>query len=467
MSNVILFANVGNRDVQHCDLSKLPQDGVDRQALIPRVAGAFLREHLDDHLAAIQLPMMDKALQHIAPDDSTAKNTLYVKLFATDQAHATERFRQSDTVEFAAIIQQILARRYGWTPKEAKMHVQVITIPDAPADYDQMLDFYREALPKQQKYITPDDAVWLLIAGGTPAMTTMLMFVGAELFGLQAELLYIAPDKAMALPLDTIRQIALQTLRTNVTELVTAHAYPMATLLLERDKRVQLPDAQHTMLLALLKHATARSNLDLAAARDELTRVHARARGLRNNISLLLNSIARSDDATYLAETVHVARLAASTETWLDFVNRLYRFAEGCMHVAAEQVGAQWEDKKRDQFDAYWWQQHAPSLPSAVDTTGRQVDRTRLRAVIATLGKDHYQHLLTALATVEKPLPLRNRAVHDFHPLTRAAVEQHATIADVLTAMATAYTALFARELSPYPYAVVNELCRRTLAGEL
>lgn len=481
----LLLVNIGTRDVQLDDNAVLPAEISPKEGSpLARLVGAYLRhqERFAAYKDRIRLPMIEKALGFIAPGNKAA---VQIVLFATDQPEATPaRFRDSDTIEYAQLIRELLFDRYQGDGLQKK-HILIRTTSHNPADYDLMFDFYREELRRISERPDMREAqVYLLVAGGTPQMNTMLLLFGSDFFGARARPIYVSPQRDRPQLLDTGRQIYRQALRRNLRVLLDAYAYQPALSLLENEGSV-LESWQSQLLDAMLKHADARRNLDLEAARAAFDEVLPLTRELREHVAELQQSVADSSEEVLLLETIYLAQLAEQNEDWSDFLARLHRFSEGCMQLIAERLGVEWSDpKKRASYKAAWWNAHRPMLhelglaeavpppnPEA-ENSRREVNRSNLRKIIERLARDQDQPRFLAaldeLAVVDRPILLRNDIVHRFRPISRDEVERRAKVQvpDLLAAMRSAYQHAFGVSIgAEHPYTMINNLCDRFLRG--
>lgn len=479
-----LLANIGTRDVQLDAVEDLPPELVNPRSgqLLPRRAGAYLLEHFDRYAERLRMPMLDKALRFLGLPPAE----LRVVLFATNQPEeVAAQYRDQDTLPFAEVMREALFRRYQ---KQGMAKKQIVIRPtgDNPADYDLMLDFYRRRLPEIAR--DADGPVYLLIAGGTPQMNTMLLFAGTEIFGPRAQPLYVSPDQDRAYPLDVARQLYVQALRSSIAVLLEAYTYASARELLDLNREYFEPD-RADLLAATLRYAIARRNLDLATAARAFDTALPRTRRLRPVIQSFVREVEDQREAALLRETIFLAQIAAHprVEDWNEFLSRLHRFAEGCLQLMAERLGVRWSDpQERSSFARAWWEEQRPLLAElglaaatapadpASESDARQADRKNLRRIVGALaaraGQEALQRALTALEVVERPLPLRNRVVHSFRPLSREEVEGKAgtRVEELLAAMRRAYQETFGVEApEASPYDTLNRLCLDALKGDL
>lgn len=479
-----LLANIGTRDIQLDDMSDVPPELIKKDGwLSPRKAGEYLRQ--TDQFARfksrLRLPMIEKTLRLIAPKLDADLN---IVLFATDQdEQVPAHYRDSDTIHFAELIKNILYERHKASGL-IKKQIQTLKTSHNPADYDMMYEFFHAQLPLIAEKVGKDDQVYFLIAGGTPQMNTMLLFIGTETFGAQAMPLYVSQDSDRASVLDITRQLYKRALQTSLNVMLKAYAYDPALNLL-RENRDYLESSAVTLLEGVLRYAAARRNLDFKQALETLDTVHKDARTLRGLIVSLQREIDDQSEAAKLRETVYLSQLAERTGNWADFLSRLFRFSEGCMQLMAEELGVEWSDKKeRKSFAPRWWNANRAMLvlqnlateqvPAGAENDGeaRKVDRAKLQTILKalTVKPEHesFQRALTGLDIVGRPVSLRNNIVHRFTPISRDEIEKHAgaTIAEILAAMRQAYRDAFNAEVSDEsPYDTINRLCHDILQG--
>lgn len=479
-----LISNIGTRDIQLDTRDDLPDDIKNpRGELLPRLAGAYLRqqEMVAALMERIAMPMVEKALHYIAP---RTMQDLQIVLMATDQPERTPaHFRNNDTIEYAHLMRDLLFQRYQRLGL-AKKQIRVQTTANNPADYDVMYDYYREALPRIAERIAPEDQVYLLIAGGTPQMNTMLLFVGSEVFGAQACPIYVSPDKDRAATLDILRQIYAQALRRNLDVLLDAYAYTSAHHLVDQQPGVLEP-WQESLLLATLHYAEARRNLNLEAAVTAFDATIQGTRALREAVRTLQQDVTDTSEQNKLQETIYLAQIAAETGNWADFLARLHRFSEGCMQLMAEELQVEWSKKTRAGFKESWWNANrallhdlgladaeSPADPAA-ENRQREVDRHNLRQIVGRLAaireRPEYLAALADLAVVDGPVPLRNDIVHRFSPISHTEVEKKAgdSVDAVITRMRSAYQHAFGIPVPhEHAYVYINRLCRRIFEGD-
>ncbi len=484
--SIYLLANVGTRDVQIDTPQDLPAELIANAKtgqLKARPAGAYLRQEAQFNRFQHQLrmPMIEKALRYIGVQ---AETPLRIVLFATDQPDQVRaEYRDNDTIEYANLMQKLLAARYQKSGL-AKKQISIRSTRHNPADYDLMLEFYRAQLPAIAGQAPTPGQVYLLIAGGTPQMNTMLLFVGSEIFGPNALPLYVSQEFDRAHTLDVTRQLYLQAVQQNIAVVLEAYAYESA-LELVRKVNDYLDADQSGLLHSALRYGIERLNLNFDAAARAFDMTIASSRRLRGDIQSFRREVEDQSEQAMLRDTIFLAQIAVRRGAWADFLSRLHRFSEGCLQLVAErdEIGVQWSDRTtRSSYATQWWSRRrellvtlnlATALPSDDENVARRVSRENLRTIITALavGEEHESIRLglRELELIDRPIPLRNNIVHRFNPLSRDDIEQKAqmSVDELLAAMRRAYELLFGVSVPvESPYDALNRLCAHLLKGD-
>jgi hypothetical protein len=288
--------------------------------------------------------------------------------------------------------------------------------------------------------------------------------------------------------LDSAHQLYLQAVCRNLSVVLDAYAYSSALDLLQQNIAYLKQDTVR-LLHAALEYAIARRNLDLTTAARAFDTTLPSTRALRGVVQTLKREVEDRSEQAQLRETIFLAQIAARTGAWADFLNRLYRFSEGCMQLVAERepLKVVWSDpKKRGSYAARWWEDnrtllatHGLASPTAPDdlsleNKAREVDRTNMRAIIAALATapehEAIRRFLAALEVVDRPIPLRNDIVHRFTPVSKEEIERKAevNVEELLSAMRQAYQHAFGVVVPEgSPYDTLNRLCADILKGQM
>jgi len=290
----ILLANVGQRDVRIDvgqdgapefralmgeDASKvadhLRQRGVDveryveqEQSIGARGLALAIREHLDQiGVEALRFPILQPALEYALQAGPLDE----LLLFGTRQRD--QRFAVGDTVVSAQLLADSLIPRAF----PALGHkVRVIPVEDVnPAAYDETFQFFGSFLRKASKELRRETVArcFASLRGGTPALNAALQAMVLAAYGRRAVLLEVdepertrmlAGKSGTARAVDSWPFRKAELLRT-VNPLLAHHDYAGVVDLVEAG--ISQPEsARLGDLIALLRHADARFNLDFGRA---------------------------------------------------------------------------------------------------------------------------------------------------------------------------------------------------------
>lgn len=473
-----LLVNIGTRDVQVNGM-EMPPETMFQSSLVARLAGEYLLQPnvLAQARSKIVIPMVNKTLDYLgvrkkpeAWKNSVEPANLEVVLFATDQPETVvPRYRNSDTIHYAAIIKDLLFEQYGVFKKQ----ITIILSDNNPSNYDQMHDFYSSKLPLLAKKIGADDQIYLLIVGGTQQMNMMLLSLGAEHLGARTRALYVNPDNKLPVELDIYRQFTRQAVRRSLRILLSeAHAYPAAAELIEQERATLGEQAE---LLALLRYADQRRNFDFETAVTTLNLPIKQTRKFHERLCQLRDELIPPTEALKVRETIFLAQLADERGDWADFLARLYRFSEGSLQLMADELHVKWGDKKeRSSYQKQWWaanQDWLTPLGLAEDARGKP-DRRNMRDINTHLAnqlqKVDFLAALETLGLIDRPMPLRNDIVHRFTPLSESEIIAKAGCSpkELIAAMRTCYQHQFQIHVPEiHPYREINTLCFELLEG--
>ena len=322
----IAIITIGDRDIQLRDSETLPAA---LQSASYRARTQAWLENWSEWAGRLSLPIVEPACVYFEEKQSVPQ---YFYLVCTDQTQAPPEMSGKDTIFAGRIIQRWLTERYRLAPE----NVNLLAVPNNPADFDLMLAFYRRELPKLRCAHPTAAPAYLLISGGTPAMTTMLILAGVDAFGAAAEPLYVSPYRRKPTALRVGRQILLDNLCRTLAANLDAYAYEAAraTLAAQKELAGHKPH-QRDLLLALLSYAAGRLNFDFAQAEQALMNVEqitpARHRDAVD--ALYINSDQR-DDAWLLAEVYHGAAIKFETGAYADLLGRIFRFQDCLLYTS-------------------------------------------------------------------------------------------------------------------------------------
>lgn len=341
--STILIANIGNRDVWVDEDAPIPGDvhPAWNEGASLRALGRTLREAAPDVLPHLHLPIIAKAL-HYARTETGAVDR--VALIASDQSElptVADRHLAQDTCAMAPIVARLLVERHDVKPDAVTHHV----VRRNPADYGMMRGFFAELLP-QLRDQHPDGAFYLELSGGTPAMTGMLLVVGADVFGLQARPLYVSPHQDEPFALDLGRRMVADSLRQVVREDVAIHAYHAAAETLRANRELLGEFAPVDVLLPILDYARQRINFNFDRADQALARIPSQ--DAPGDLEAAWSVLRPAEPWWLLHEVVHNAELRLRLGEYGDFAVRLFRFDEAARRHAALELGARFVDRDGD-----------------------------------------------------------------------------------------------------------------------
>ncbi len=479
---VLLLANVGNHDLQLLDRSLLPEKNDDARWWQPRRLGEAIRDDFKRYRDAIDLPLLMPTMRWLKDHEAVdIKSDLTVHLFASDQDRALTNESEwlKDTAPLAEVIRDYF--NYHWEMK--KSAVQIHRIDGSPADYANTLRFYQETLPGIRER-TGECRVYMEVSGGTPAMTSMLIVMGAETFGQDVVTLYMDRDSHQPYEIAVAQALFTRKTREALNEQISLYAYNAAFQTVDQSGRLLTPDENKRELLrCLLRYADRRLAFDFKRARSELESAYALATGqLQAQVKFWMRELNQPQSSTQLAELIHSARIKLKLGDYADFTQRLFRFQEALFRCMAERMGLEYG--KSDEYASETWAKNQPALVDYLRTysrtaTGqinpvdlkRSLNRYSLGAIVDFYLQDaawaHWRAPAELAFKMSAVVELRNKGIsgHGFDGISLDDLETtYGRPADsIVHDMQQAYTAVFEVELSASPYDRVNELIRELI----
>lgn len=477
---VWLLANVGNSDLL-VDRSRLPQPPAPNDPKTwwtPRRIGEEVCNKPERYAESARLPLLEPTINWLFQHEHLTGNDLRLVLFASDQPQddTLEAEWLKDTIAIAEAIGKIVTRKPFEIP-----HKQVRTqrIVGSPADYSNMLSFYTDQLPKVAEWIKPDDRIFIEVSGGTPAMASMLIVMGVEVFGERVRTLYVERGAAIPYEVGVARELFARKTRDTLCDQVRLHAYAVAKQTLKDAGYLAAPgDPDRQLLAALLSYADRRLSFDFERARNALQDARRLAVGeSQARIGRWLRELESPDTAAHLSELIHSASIKLSFGDYADFVQRVFRFQEASFRYMLDQIGAQYSDKQGKFIKSEWLQSQAglekflssyrnpaTNQPDAVKLD-RPLNRFSLGAIVDFFvqtrdpwkgwhGASKQLHRLSAVAD------LRNKGIsgHGFDGIGQDDLEQaYEQPVEVLRQdLESIYEALFGQLPGPNPYDAIN-----------
>lgn len=476
---VLLLANMGNHDLKLTDRNLLPTQD-DPRYYGPRRLGEEVCSNFARYRDAIELPLIGATVQWLEDSGVNVKEDLAIHLFASNQdLNITPQSEWlKDTYPAAQVAREFLHHKWQIPKKCVFLH----QIEGIPADYTNMLSFFQRVLPEIQKKAQAE-RVYLEVSGGTPAMTSMLILMGVEVFGQDVVTLYLDREESSPHEIGVARALFSRKARQALLQQVRLYSYHVALATLAESDGLIHPDERKRALLGhLLGYADRRLALDYNAARAHLREARALAVG---NLQALIGrwqaELGQPQNDVKLAELIHSAAIKLHLGDYADFTQRLFRFQEALFRHMAERMGVEYG--KDEKYLSTSWRKANPALddflkrygraadgqpaqePTAVDTSGRSLNRYSLGAIVDFfIQQPEWAHWKTAaeqnfrFSTVAD---LRNKGIsgHGFEGISRGDIEEKygADPEAILTAMRGIYAQVFDREPAASPYDLLND----------
>lgn len=479
--SVWLLANVGNSDLQ-IDNSKLPGAPAAEDPekwWTPRRIGEAVRDNPDRFAGTIKLPLLEPTINWLFEHENVTGEDLRLVLFASDQPRedTIESEWLKDTYPIAEALCKIVTDKPFHIPQKQS---RIERILGSPADYSNMLSFYTQALPRVAKRVAPDDRIFLEVSGGTPAMASMLIVMGVEVFGERVRTLYVERGATVPYEVSVSRELFARKTRDTLCDQVKLHAYAVALQTLKDAGPLIDPDDDHRRLLAaVLNYADRRLSFDFDRARNALQNARQLSIGeAQARIGRWLRELESSDTAEHLSELLHSANIKLKFGDYADFTQRIFRFQEATFRSMLEQIGIQYSDKD-GKYVKNEWVQTQPGLDKFLDgyvnpqtqkpdrvKLDRPLNRYSLGAMAEYFARTEkwkrWRGTVQALHKLSAVADLRNKGVagHGFDGIGKKDISQaYGDTPEVLLRdLNTIYQEVFERAPGPNPYDAINIL---------
>ena len=479
-SDVLLIANVGNHDVQLVDAggrgNKKPPP--------PRELGEAILADFEGYRQRLSFPLLAPTLEWIREKHfpglgkKTAWSGLHVVLFASDQP---ERYtdpgeRAKDTKPFAEVIRRWLEEEHRLPPR----NVYISTIEGNPADYSNMLDFYVGELQKRQEFFTRRDGMpqtYLEVAGGTPAMTSMLIVAGVEVLGENVGVLYVSRDTNSPQQIPIAGQLFGQKTRAILRRQVEEHTYAAALRTMQNEGHYITPDVnRRTALTELLRYVERRLAFDFKRARAALEPVYGALSGEKQaQVGYWMRQLSEPEEPELLDELWHSMNVQRELEEYAAFVQRAFLFQERMFRYMAEQMGMQTIKKGREVDPA--WARDQEGLAAFLGKRHVNIERTLNRVILGAIVDYFVQHerrwarwqdAAQRLHKLSEVAKVRNEGLsgHGMKGIGKADIEgaYKGSLDALMDNMAEAYATIFEQTLGPSPYQEAESLILELIA---
>ena len=438
--SVILFANIGNSDLQ-ID-GKRPHN--------PRVEGQAAFEHFAEH--QFDLTIIEPCVREVLRDHGTIDRVVlfYTDQQATPESLQTDRYgvalRDKDTIWFAQIIARALEERFTG-------HVISTTLVRTartdggqfnPSMPDEAFDVFGQLLPRF--YGDSTEQAFVLMSGGLPACNNALQLHVLAYYGERCAMLYKPETKD---PIEQRVGAQLQQVfqRNAALGALERQNFAAALALVEGG-------AASSDIVALLRYTTYREAFDFARAgvalRDAMRLANGDLRALIGELRGELDALDRHEMPALLRELALNAQIAFANERYADFLGRVFRFQEAALRyvvetrlgvptdissdrelffVAVEAYPALAEFLRGRQIKGRPLRYEAPTIPvlgAALDFMIEGGTRADGTPVLNTKEQGVFKGLKKTLDSIEHLTQLRNQSViaHGFAGVSREALAE-------------------------------------------
>lgn len=479
---IYLLANVGNHDLKVTNWSVLP-DQIDRR---PRPLGEFLLKNVQKYQDVIELPLIEPSLTWIKDREGCDIPDINVILFASSQTKdlADPEEYAKDTQPVAEVIKEFLFLKYQIPNKQIRISI----IEGNPADYVNMLNFYQTQLDKLVTEFVKldDDRIYIEVAGGTPAMTSMLIVTGTEFFGQAVTVLY--KDRLSDTPtqINIAQVLFARKMRQTIEEQIKLYAYATASETLKDNGRLVLPNEdKRTLVLHVLNYADRRLAFDYDRARKHLQdALPLTLGGDQEQLRAWLRELREPHVDMLLAELIYSAHVKDSLGDYADLTQRLFRFQEAILRYMAEQIGMEYSDEKTKLYVKTEWRTNQPELdkflreyhrdntgkevqkPINIDTSNRPLNRYNLGAIVEYFVTNtdewaHWKDPTMQIFRLSSVADLRNKGIsgHGFEGIGKQDIEREfgEDMDALFTLLESIFTNVFETSLGDNPYDIINK----------
>ncbi len=442
---VTFIANVGSRDIRLSGHPNPPKDS--------RTLGELILANWGEMHQQIALPILGKALEWVLRKHPDIDQ---IVLFASDQTDS--QYRYTDTLPFAQIIQRYIQATYG---DRLAGRVQIIAIRTNPADYDQMMRFYSDALHA----FGQQEIVYLEVTGGTPAMSFMLLWQGVETLQERAHPLYVLQERAMPISLNIARSLTVRALTETLAQNVRQHQYQAARDLLHARKPLLRDTVRYfDLVYALVEHANQRQNFNFDLAATALFDIPPELPPqLSARFHDLADDISRRDVLWLLREEIYGAEIDFMHGAFKDAVANIFAFREGLLRQFAIQQGTHLTDKGR-KLDPDWLNTE-PDLVAYLRSKSIDTSRNVTTFVFERIldfrarGDDTVRSLNERIAHFKDLVDIRNTATHNHGGVSEDMIRNaYGEVTDVLDDLRGVYAAFTGQPPGPNSYDSINAL---------
>jgi hypothetical protein len=358
--------------------------------------------------------------------------------------------------------------------------VRIHTIEGNPADYKNMLDYFSREFAGMLCWVDDDTRLYLEITGGTPAMTSMMVVAGVEVFGRRTHTLYVERGIERPYRVGIGRRFFSRRAQATLRTQLELHAYAVAQEMVRQERDLIARDVERQrLILALIEYADRRLSFDFERAKTALHHAHEYATGdVQARIQYRQRELAEQASETLIAELVHSTRIKYRLGDYADFTQRLFRFQEAVFRYLAEQMGMEYADPADNEYISISWIEGLPALKTFLadydlgsGRRGVDLKRSLNRMSLGAIVDYFVQHVpdWTVLKTIVPEIHRLSRvarllnkglAGHGFEGIGRQdlAVAFGDEADRIISVVEDIYTTVFEAPLDASPYDRVNDL---------
>jgi hypothetical protein len=482
----LILANVGSRDVRYTG-EDLDGHADESRELTPRRMGAFLLRECENAKDDIDLPILGKGIGHIESLSYKYPEVLQrgndaptVGLFCTDQED--ERYRESDTIEFAKVVQTKLPQMFPNSKDNKgirlsdKRSATILPIGEHdPSRYDDMYSFYAGFFAeKARDWIPLEWRCFVLTSGGTPAMNAALILQAVRHFGENCVQIHVPrEDEASELRIGE-EMVRAETERRFDEALETLQFRAAARILAETSREDYRAHA--------CRYAADRLAFDFRGAVDHCRAAIRAAQGdvrkslerhERLTVRLAQGRPEWANRHMFIEELFYNLEVKAQLNEYVDMLGRVFRLQEALLGwIVRSEIGIESdedrvvEEKEVERVPGLW-EYMAEKLPS-----GTRINRRSLTVISGYLLKpaaglpderrEKISKVRSAANKIDKLSNLRNKTIvaHGFEGVSEREVMQtwgsDTLVEDLRSTVAEALD----RDLSENPFFELAERLR-------
>lgn len=488
--DLTLLANIGNSDLQIEDETLLPVE-LQKQFGQVRARSEEFSANFKQYREHLNLPLIVPALRKILELHESPFEQVNVVLFASNQPeYEKPEERAKDTYPTAEVVQKLLSDTgylqsqlgKGNTLQIPKKRIRIETIEGNPADYTNMLEFYMDKLPSIAQRVPDDQAVYVEISGGTPAMTAMLLASSVEVFGERTHTLYVDRGSTTADELPVSSQLFARHTRRTLQTQVQIHAYAVAyKTAKEHGSLISSDERTRNCLQSLIAYGDRRLAFDFENACAQLQTARQSSTGERQSrIKHWYGELSNASIDLLLAELIHSIQIKHQLGDHADMVQRVFRFQEASFRYMAEQMGLEYSKKNSNERAASGWVSSQDGLEAFLESypipnTDRTIavkldmslNRISLGAIVdffmqASTEWQKWQQAVISLHQLSNVADLRNKGLagHGFRGIGLTDVEDQygQPASTMIEDLKKIYDATFGQSVGQSPYTALNNM---------